>query len=294
MKQNKLIELLEKKNENDVLDKETLPHCNNLLYQLKKGVDETVYTDLVQKYLEIRNVKLIIDPNKSEEENLKDFIIEIIEKTNVYYFFVLKNSKLRHQSDFNSSIIPEILCKIFKSILIENDSDLSISAQRDLTIECTYDLENNNIAIFKNKKVDVAVFKDFTFSLGEITKTDFPIPLYAIECKTNLDKNMLAGIRFSSQELKKTFPKSKYFVITEFTDFDLSINNADSEIDEIYCLRNQKRASIRSNKNTINKINADLIYEISLLFWKQIKNREKKVKDILERMSSGKLIGVVE
>lgn len=66
---------------------------------------------------------------------------------------------------------------------------LEVSAQKDLTIECTFDITGGGKICFKNKRVDVAVVElcELTFN-GETT--ELPIPLFAIECKTNLDKNM--------------------------------------------------------------------------------------------------------
>lgn len=198
---------------------------------------------------------------------------------------------ISHQSDFKSSIIPEMLCKILQTFLHVNNSNLKVSAQRDLIIECTYDLNNGDVIVFKNKKVDVAVFDEFDFKFGDNVNLKFPIPIWAIECKTNLDKNMLSGIQFSSQELKKTFPRSKYFVITEFTDFDLNANYADSDIDEIYCLRNQTRNAYRKNKSIPNPLNADLVYEIALIFWRELQQKDNFLDTIKNRMLTGKLIG---
>lgn len=291
MKSKHIIRLLNKLNKKDILEKESLPHCSNIMHQLgKENLDETFYTELLKHYLEIRKVKLYLQNVDEEDKVLKDFIYELVEKTNLYYTFV-SSMNISHQSDFKSSIIPEMLCKILQTFLHVNNNNLKVSAQRDLIIECTYDLNNGDVIVFKNKKVDVAVFDEFDFKFGDNVNLKFPIPIWAIECKTNLDKNMLSGIQFSSQELKKTFPRSKYFVITEFTDFDLNANYADSDIDEIYCLRNQTRNEYRKNKSIPNPLNADLVYEIALIFWRELQQKDNFLDTIKNRMLTGKLIG---
>ena len=59
---------------------------------------------------------------------------------------------------------------------------------------------------------------------------------------------MIAGIETSVSDLKKTFPLCRYFVITEFPDFDIENQNyANTEIDEIYMLRKQIRGEYRKS-----------------------------------------------
>lgn len=181
----------------------------------------------------------------------------------------------------------------FGNIIRDKGIALEVSAQKDLTIECTFDITGGGKICFKNKRVDVAVVElcELTFN-GETT--ELPIPLFAIECKTNLDKNMLSGIEHSVTELKKTFPNCHYFVVTECSDFDVKKSNyASSGIDEMYVLRKQKRGVIRRNPDLRNPIDASLVYEIASLLISNIYAIRADAVDLTTRMQNGKLIGRV-
>jgi hypothetical protein len=184
-----------------------------------------------------------------------------------------------------------MLCLIFNYIINNKKADLEVTAQKDLAIECIFDLTNGGSVHFKNKKVDIAVVKNCILKLDE-DKNQLPIPLLAIECKTNLDKNMLSGIEFSVGELKKTFPECRYLVVTELSDFDVKKSNyASSGIDEIYVLRKQKRAEIRKEPQHRNLINEELVCEIANLLEQGIENIAEENLSLSMKMRSGKLIG---
>ena len=119
-----MIKFLNRFNDKDILNKESLPHCSNLLHQLKKhNLDEGLYTDLLRHYLEVRKVMLCPQNGHITEEELRLFIYNLVEKTNLYYTFV-SNVHAPHQSDFKSSILQEVICKILKTILFVNNVDL--------------------------------------------------------------------------------------------------------------------------------------------------------------------------
>ena len=119
-----------------------------------------------------------------------------------------------------------------------------------------------------------------------------PIPLIAIECKTNLDKNMISGIEHSVTELKKTFPECRYFVVTEVSDFDVKKSNyASSGIDEMYILRQQKRGPIRNDPTLRKPINQLLVQEIAEILIHNIDAMNADIAGLDTRMQTGKLIG---
>lgn len=176
-----------------------LPHCSNLLHQLNKGdpSKENVYNQIVNLYIPMRQVLFC-------ENDIAEYVTSVTEKTNEYMDMLktLPKSLFPHQADFLSSIVPEMLCVLFWHIISGKDVELEVSAQKDLTIECTFDTSNGGTIRFKNKRVDVAVVKPCHL-LFNSTNTELPIPLMAIECKTNLDKNMISGIEHSVNELKR-------------------------------------------------------------------------------------------
>lgn len=282
-----MIKKIEDINSQKKLPMSALPHCSNLLFQLQKedGKLQNILASAVEKYLKMRNIDVILP--------LEEYIKQITKATNDYMnlFWPPKNNPFSHQADFGSSILPEMLCIIFSHIIGEQDVDLEVTAQKDLTIECIFDFTNGGNVRFKNKKVDVAVVKNCTLKLDE-QENSFPIPLLAIECKTNLDKNMLSGIEFSVGELKKTFPECSYLVVTELSDFDVKKSNyASSGIDEIYVLRKQKRAETRREPHPRNLVNCELVFEIANLLKSGIEGINSDTDALGEKMLTGKLIG---
>ncbi|NBH97013.1 Bpu10I family restriction endonuclease [Anaerotruncus sp. 1XD22-93] len=270
------------------LPREAVPHGNNLVHQFRKRqIDRMdMYEEILALYLDIRQIPF-------EETDVASYIGLIVERVNQYmdYFWPPANNPFSHQADFTSSIIPEMLCLIFNHVIQSTGLNLEVSAQKDLTIECIFDIVGGGEMRFKNKRVDVAVVEPCKLSLNEQT-TEFPIPLLAIECKTNLDKNMLSGIEHSVAEMKKTFPNCQYFVITECSDFNVKKSNyASSGIDEIYILRKQKRGVIRRAPDLRNPIDVSLICEITEALIDNINAVCSINDDLLTRMQNGKLIG---
>ena len=265
-----------------------LPHCSNLLHQLNKRElgREDLYEQIVNLYILTRQV--CFDLN-----DISGYITEVTSFVNCYmdFFWPPQNNPFSHQADFISSIIPEMLCILFGHIISSYGVNLEVSAQKDLAIECIFDILNGGTIRFKNKRVDVAVVKPCQLVFNE-TDNELPIPLMAIECKTNLDKNMISGIEHSVSELKKTFPDCCYFVVTEVSDFDVKKSNyASSGIDEMYILRQQKRGLIRRNPEQRKPINSMLVKDIAEIFIHNIVAMNADVVDLDDRMRNGKLIG---
>lgn len=265
-----------------------LPHCSNLLHQLNKRESgrKDLYEQIINLYLPTRQVHF--DPH-----NISRYITEVTALVNRYmdFFWPPQNNPFSHQTDFISSIIPEMFCMLFGHIISAHEAPLEVSAQKDLTIECIFDISNGGTIRFKNKRVDVAVVKPCQLVFSG-TDNELPIPLMAIECKTNLDKNMISGIEHSVSELKKTFPDCHYFVVTEVSDFDVKKSNyASSGIDEMYILRQQKRGTIRRNPEQRKPINSILVQEIAEILIHNIAAMNADVVGLDTKMQTGKLIG---
>ena len=288
MTYDEMITLLKNLNRTQGLQLSALPHCSNLLRQLKKhkAGDEGIYEQIINLYLPTRQTNF--DPN-----NVSEYVTKATAAVNRYMdFFLPPNNKLfAHQADFVSSIIPEMLCMLFGHIISAQGSALEVTAQKDLTIECTFDISNGGTIRFKNKRVDVAVVKPCQLVFNGAAN-ELPIPLIAIECKTNLDKNMISGIEHSVTELKKTFPECRYFVVTEVSDFDVKKSNyASSGIDEMYILRQQKRGPIRNDPTLRKPINQLLVQEIAEILIHNIDAMNADIAGLDTRMQTGKLIG---
>lgn len=290
MSYDEMITTLEALNNTQGMQLSALPHCSNLLHQLNKREvgREGLYEQIVNLYLPTRQVQFDLN-------NISEYIAEVTTLVNHYmdFFWPPQNNPFSHQADFVSSIIPEMLCMLFGHIISACGAELEVSAQKDLTIECIFDISSGGTIRFKNKRVDVAVVKPSLLVFNGIDN-ELPIPLMAIECKTNLDKNMISGIEHSVNELKKTFPDCKYFVVTEMSDFDVKKSNyASSGIDEMYILRQQKRGPIRRNPADRKPITPVLIQEIADILIHNIAAMSADVVGLDSRMQSGKLIGRV-
>lgn len=186
------------------------PHSSNLLHQLCKRdaiTRITQYGEVVETYLAFR------EQASHLSEDLQTFVEGLTETLN-RYLDVLKDVNISHQADFKSSVIPEMFFLLLYKIVKSTNEDFIVSAQTDIPIECMFDVHGGSRMMFKTKRLDMLVYKDSELSLDN-SSIRFPIPVIAMEMKTNLDKNMMSGIEHSVASLKKTFPNSLYYVITE-------------------------------------------------------------------------------
>lgn len=262
------------------------PHSSNLIHQLnKKDATRKVreLNKMCDSYLNFR------DKGAQSASDLVTYINELVEATN-QYLDVLKDININHQTDFKSSVIPEMFYMILYKVVKTYRESYCVSAQSDVPIECMFDLQGGSRMMFKTKRLDMLVYKDSRLTLDDNT-IQFTIPLIAMEVKTNLDKNMMSGIEHSVAALKKTFPNSLYFVVTEYSDMAIDkLNYASSGIDEIYILRQQKRATVRKNINLRNKINPGLVLEIAKKCIKLMDDVHVIIPSTEVRMATGKLI----
>ena len=288
MSYDSMISILEQLNERQSINSDTIPHGRNLLHQLhkKEGEKETFFERILPLYLDTRTNTII-------DNDLNNYVETVVEKTNQYIdcFWPPENNPFSHQTDFVSSIIPEMLCTIFRTVIESYNANLEVSAQKDLSIECTFNASSGGTINLKNKRVDVAVVEQCMLSLNDHF-IDLPIPLLAIECKTNLDKNMLSGIEHSVSELKKTFPSCNYYVVTEYSDFNVNKTNyASSGINEMYILRRQKRNEVRRDSSRRKPLDSHLIYEITNDLALAIEALDAVSDSLSTRMHHGRLIG---
>jgi len=248
-----------------------------------------------QKSLEQSIPKYFVFFEKSKNyESGKISISDILGEFDSYYSF-LSNPEINcfsHQSDFISSLLPELLCVVLRRIIneIPNHGGLIVTSQKDIVIECNFDVSSGGRIIDKKKRMDVAVLMPGFLQFKE-TKLDFGIPAFCAEIKTNIDKNMLSGIEASVETLKRTFPRTKYYAIGEFSDFLIEGQNyAATGIDEILILRQQKRSIVRRTPGARNPLSESLM----ITFIEEIRSHLISTlncqKNLASRLSSGRLI----
>jgi 5'(3')-deoxyribonucleotidase len=285
-----LKELIEKLAEFD----KKLPHCRNLKTKAFnentiKGKRANLTKEIVSQYLHyfqaIKKLDKINDPEKWITNALKYFEV---------YYSEIKSDKYRifsHQSDFLSSLFPEFLYILYNKFVLGKHKEFVIETQKDLVIDLSF-LPYSTAAInFKSKRVDVAILKPCLFTVNEEKLTDFNIALIAIEVKTNLDKNMIGGVEYSVQRLKRTFPLCKYYLISELADFAYEKQNyAASAIDEILITRKQKRSEVRRDSNKLNPIDSVLLLNHLTEVLQFLETVVEEPVILSKRLKKGKLI----
>lgn len=271
---------------------ESFPHCSNIVtkcHSCVKDDQKLALKTLLPAYIDvITQIHAFYESKISFDDLVKIF--------NVYYEYVNTkeiNGAFSHQSDFLSSIVPELICSLVKPICKKyqrKDSNLFISAQRDIIIECNFDVCVSGNIILKRKRMDIAILLPLNLKIDD-ELIDFSIPLLCAEVKTNIDKNMLSGIEASVETLKRTFPNCGYYAIGEFSDFAIdSLNYASTKIDEILILRNQKRSEARHNASKRNPISSDVL----AAFLNEVDSHLAKITEntpsLSDRMRKGRLI----
>jgi hypothetical protein len=274
-----------------------LPHASNLLHKLKKALGEDSFIKHKRIYREITDAySRVLTNSLDNSKSLDDWVTDQVDLVNSYLRVLNDPSKnlFSHQSDFKSSVIPELVCVIFNQINTREKLALTIQGQGDVVIDVLFSHKDGGKAYPKKKRVDAALLLPYTITTASVIEaelSDFAIPIVSVEVKTNLDKNMISGIQYSVERLKATFPECKYFVLSEYSDFNIKNQNyANSSIDEIFILRNQKRSDVRSNRNPANPISVDLIREFTLLVSQSVLAIKSKKTDISDRLGSGVLI----
>lgn len=271
-----------------VYDRAGQSHGSNLLTKLHKRenqsqVRQNAMSRIVPAYIQFQNMQVVDNSGEVQYDSMVGALNTYLSALNTPECDVFP-----HQSDFKSSVIPEFFFIVYKKLICALDMPFVAISQKDIAIELTFD-SNGNI-VPKKKRMDMAVLKECTLMCNGITFDDFYIPIVAAEIKTNLDKNMLAGIEHSVESMKRTFPKCVYYVITELSDMAYDRQNyAATGIDEIYILRKQRRSQVRLG-NMRNNVDNNLVKTILENSFTAMQNSIIENQPLHERMIIGKLI----
>lgn len=269
----------------------TLPHASNLKAKCKNAlrsgnaIEQNFLCESIEKYLEIRSKIL------EGHINTKEWINTVVSSMEEYASILKSKGKIfSHQSDFLSSILPEALHSIISRVMSETAPEYKVASQGQIIIECAFLPNQFNPIHLKRKRVDVAVLLPTSMIINEKKLEDFCIPVAALEVKTNLDKNMIAGIEHSAESFKKTFPLCRYFVVSEYADFAVETQNyASSFIDEIFILRKAKRAVGRKG-GILPTVDAELIHELIKDVRFHVQRNQLERTALKLRMTRGRLI----
>ncbi|WP_159583131.1 Bpu10I family restriction endonuclease [Marinoscillum sp. 108] len=264
-----------------------LPHGSNLKTKLLSGKQSVVLSSIADAYLNFLN-----GINNITTTDQTEWLKQSLSIFENYYAFLKapENKKFSHQSDFLSSLLPELLYLSYSKIIQSAHSDLEITTQKDIIIDLSFLPYNDSSITFKPKRVDVAIVKKLDVTIGG-EALDFSIPIVALEVKTNLDKNMISGVEYSVERLKRTFPLCKFYLVSELADFAYEKQNyAGTAIDEIIILRKQKRSVVRKNPKGINNVDLGLFESHINDIHEFLNSNVVTPSNLKERLSTGRLI----
>ncbi|HZW24504.1 MAG TPA: Bpu10I family restriction endonuclease [Gallionella sp.] len=267
------------------------PHGSNISTKSSgtlTAAQRNALTRTIPQYLALHE---IAENYESGDVSLHD----LLERTERYYDLVKLpeiNNCFSHQSDFVSSVLPELLCVLLRRVVSELpvNRGLIVTAQKDIAIECNFDVAAGGRIIVKRKRMDVAILSPGTLSFRD-ENIDFGVPAFCAEVKTNIDKNMLSGIESSVETLKQTFPRAKYYAIGEYSDFEIeSQNYASTGIDEILIARQQKRSVVRRSPELRNRLSEELLESFLQEVREHLEATTQPHTDLASRLPSGRLI----
>lgn len=229
-----------------------LGHAKNILGKYRgklSPAQKTALDNIIPYYFNYLNANMELDGYCS------DIITKRVELVNDYYnFFYNKgyDNVFTSQSKFRPTILEEFMFLLFKDYIAdlkvecndENDVINSGAAKAYTNLYFTSPnfkkfVESPDIEI-NLKDQDFAIYRDFDLKINDKSH-HIRIPIVAIENKTYIDKTMLEGIIATAEKIKNGNPYSRFIVVTENYDVDLSVDPAYSRIDQIYVLRKCKR-----------------------------------------------------
>lgn len=266
------------------------PHGSNLSTKTSgrlTAAQRNALTRAIPQYLALHEAA---EDYESGNASLHDLLV----RTERYYDLVKlpEINCFSHQSDFISSVLPELLCILLRRVVSElpEDRGLIVTAQKDIAIECNFDIADGGRIIVKRKRMDVAILSPGTLSFRD-DNIDFGVPALCAEVKTNIDKNMLSGIESSVETLKQTFPRAKYYAIGEYSDFEIeSQNYASTGIDEILIVRHQKRSVVRRSPELRNRLSEELLESFLQEVREHLEATTQPHTNLASRLPSGRLI----
>lgn len=224
-----------------------------------------------------------------------DIIKKRVELVNAYYNFFYDNEYdniFSSQGKFRPTILEEFMFLLFKDYIeyikkeYNDEADVINSGAAKAYTNLYFTspnfkkfIESPSIEI-NLKDQDFAIYRDFDLTINE-KKHHIRIPIVAIENKTYIDKTMLEGIIATAEKVKNGNPYSKFIVVSENYDVDLTVDPAYSRIDQIYVLRKCKR----------NEAWADIDPNVVIRFFHEVKEHiQRPWSDVESKMRNDGII----
>lgn len=232
-------------------------HASNILGKLKDKDEgklnhnqETAIEVIRGQYLDYFNAQMALIGYSD------DIIAQRTDLLNSYYNFFNSNGYdniFSSQSKLRPTILEEFMVILFRDL---------VSELKDTTKDRTDILQLGNAKAYTNlyfksedlrtfihhlqtgintKDQDFAIYRELNLSVNSARGETVNLPIIAVEVKTYLDKTMLEGSIATAEKIKSGNPYSKFYVVTENYDVDLSVDPFYSRIDQIFVLRKSKR-----------------------------------------------------
>lgn len=267
---------------------EFLAHRNNLLQKQKrvKGKESSLLKLVESANTAYNKYISKLDFDEIQKGNLKNAVAALEEYLNFAKQLESENALFNWRSDYASSIIPEFLFITIDSFLRFNNFQPSYSTKESVVEFFLTGNVDSQIEIRK-KNQDFCMGFSKTTLPSKTEQIEFFIPTVVFEVKTNIDINKLNGLDFSAERLKRSFPHSKYFLVTETIDFSLDYNFAANNLDEVYVLRKQLRSKARKEKSSLKY---DVFEELLNDVLQVSKNILSTRGHVYTRLQKGKLI----
>ena len=230
-----------------------LRHANNIFVKWSDKKLTKKQTDVLVAVIE--QYYTYLKSNLELRGYSKSVIRKRVELLNNYYNFFYENeydNVFSSQGKFRSTILEEFMFLLFKDYIdhlkkeykdinnvINSGAAKSYTNLYFTSTNFQKFVESPDIEI-NLKDQDFAIYRDFDLKIND-KQHHIRIPIVAIENKTYIDKTMLEGIIATAEKVKNGNPYSRFIVVSENYDVDLSVDPAYSRIDQIYVLRKCKR-----------------------------------------------------
>lgn len=214
-------------------------HANNILAKWQKFENVDFLQECLKEYKKF-----------DEAFNKIDLNIKV-KAWNEYLNFVRFNNPFTSQSKFESTILEEVLFRIFKHL---KEGQIKIGGTKAYSNLYFSPSNFDEFKIKDNVKInykdqDFAIYKNVIFTLQDRQKVEMSVPVVAFECKTYLDKTMLESSVATAEKIKAGNPSCRFCIVTEWYSVDKSVDIKSSRIDQIYVLKKDANKSNHKERN---------------------------------------------
>jgi hypothetical protein len=270
-----------------MLDSKFLGHASNLAHKRRIAETPSVLKLLAEVEKEYAIFVAALKWSSCKPGWLASPVSALNSYTDIIKDIEKADSFFNWRSDFASSLLPEFLVRILYQRL--SHSKISpLFSTRDSIVDVTLSGYRDGGWTVRHKNQDLCIGLRTDRILLENAELEFVVPLIAVEAKTNIDINKLNGLDFSAERLKRTFPSSRYFLVTETLDYSLKRNYSGS-IDEIYVLRKQMRHKARKSKAVYC---SDVFESFAEDVHHYVAKADLSKRHVYDRLIGGRLINV--